>query len=235
MIDFHSHFLPKIDDGSQSRETSLEMLEASVAYGVDTMVATPHFYVSSNSANNFVKQRAEAFEAVVRKAEHKNIRIPQIILGAEVYFFRGISHYEEIEKLCIENTELMLLEMPFERWNDRIIEEVSAIKDDVGITPVIAHIERYIPFQKGTDYIEKLISLGFPIQMNAEYVNAFLTRGKAINMIIDGIVGVLGSDCHNMDKRRPNLGTCMHYIEKKCGAGAVEAINDYSRKLLGLD
>ncbi|MCD8379114.1 MAG: histidinol-phosphatase, partial [Lachnospiraceae bacterium] len=46
MIDFHSHFLPGLDDGSKSVEESLEMLALSWESGVDRIVATPHFYAS---------------------------------------------------------------------------------------------------------------------------------------------------------------------------------------------
>ncbi|MCC8048646.1 MAG: hypothetical protein LIO52_06065, partial [Oscillospiraceae bacterium] len=36
MIDFHSHILPKMDDGSRSVEESLELLCESARQGVDT-------------------------------------------------------------------------------------------------------------------------------------------------------------------------------------------------------
>ena len=44
VIDFHSHVLPGIDDGSRNIETSIEMLRLSRNAGVDRMIATPHFY-----------------------------------------------------------------------------------------------------------------------------------------------------------------------------------------------
>ena len=44
VIDFHSHILPGIDDGSRNVETSIGMLRMCKEHGVDTMIATPHFY-----------------------------------------------------------------------------------------------------------------------------------------------------------------------------------------------
>ena len=41
MIDFHSHILPGMDDGSKSTQESLEMLDMLRAQGVDTVAATP--------------------------------------------------------------------------------------------------------------------------------------------------------------------------------------------------
>ena len=46
MIDFLTHLLPQMDDGSKSVEESHEMLAALAAQGVDTVVASPNFYAN---------------------------------------------------------------------------------------------------------------------------------------------------------------------------------------------
>ena len=46
MIDFHSHVLPGIDDGSDSVATSLAMLAEMKAQGIEAVFATPHFYAN---------------------------------------------------------------------------------------------------------------------------------------------------------------------------------------------
>ena len=223
-----------MDDGSKSCEMSLEMLKTSYDYGVETMVATPHFYIKQNSAEHFLERRSAAYDNLKKHISASGEKVPNIILGAEVYFFRGISHYEGLEGLKIENTDHMLLEMPFEQWNVRILNEVEAIREETGIIPVIAHLDRYLDYQRGTDNVERLIDMGFPIQMNSEFINGFFTRRKAIEMITDGTVSVLGSDCHNMDKRCPDLGKSLQIIEKKCGVDTVDKIYKKSKKILGL-
>ena len=90
---------------------------------------------------------------------------------------------------------------------------------------IIAHIERFIDFQKGTNYINELLSLGPLVQMNGEYINGFFTKSKALNMIREGKVQLLGSDCHNLDRRCPNLGKAFSTIEKKLGQDFVDKIN----------
>ena len=62
MIDFHSHILPAIDDGSQSVEESLEMLRALKAQGVDTVIATSHFYATHRSPESYLQRRKAAFD-----------------------------------------------------------------------------------------------------------------------------------------------------------------------------
>ncbi|MBQ8941521.1 MAG: capsular polysaccharide biosynthesis protein [Firmicutes bacterium] len=234
MIDFHSHILPKIDDGSKSCDMSLEMLKTSYDYGIRTMVATPHFYISQNEAEQFCKRRAGSYEALSKRIAEADTPLPDIILGAEVYYFRGISKYPKLDMLKIGGTDHILLEMPFERWNDKMLNEIAEIKEEFGITPVMAHLDRYIDFQKGTDNIERLLAMDVYVQLNADAFEPFFGRGRYLNMVKDGVVSALGSDCHNTDSRRPNLDRCFSLITKKCGEQAVDNIMDRSKKLLGL-
>ena len=65
MIDFHSHFLPQIDDGSDSIETSLAMLRESWEQGVDLIFATPHFYADEVDPEYFLRRRNHAYERLM--------------------------------------------------------------------------------------------------------------------------------------------------------------------------
>lgn len=62
MIDFHSHILPGVDDGSKNVEMSLEMLRASAAQGVTDICLTPHFYAERNTPEKFLEKRRRAAE-----------------------------------------------------------------------------------------------------------------------------------------------------------------------------
>ena len=54
LIDFHTHILPRIDDGSGSSQESLELLALEKEQGVDRIVFTPHFYAGKDSVENFL-------------------------------------------------------------------------------------------------------------------------------------------------------------------------------------
>ena len=41
-VDYHSHLVPGVDDGAQSLEESLEMIDALVSLGYRGAVTTPH-------------------------------------------------------------------------------------------------------------------------------------------------------------------------------------------------
>lgn len=57
VIDFHSHVLPRIDDGSHSSEESLGMLQISASQGIDVMAATSHFYATEDRISSFLNRR----------------------------------------------------------------------------------------------------------------------------------------------------------------------------------
>lgn len=235
MIDFHSHILPKLDDGSKSSDMSVQMLSMSYGYGVTTMVATPHFYIHRNDVDNFLKARESSYRALRHKIEISGANdIPEIRLGAEVYYFQNLAALPDIEKLCIEGTSHLLLEMPFEKWTDKMIEQVEKLIYDRQITPIIAHLDRYLAWQKGTDAVETLISMGALIQLNGDYINGFLTKGNALKLIKNGTVSLLGSDCHNMGERAPNLGKSFNIIQKKLGQAPLDKIDRCGCKVLGL-
>lgn len=62
VIDFHSHILPGIDDGSKNVQMSLEMLGRASEQGVDVMLATSHFYASRHRIEDFLEKRQRAYE-----------------------------------------------------------------------------------------------------------------------------------------------------------------------------
>ena len=66
MIDFHTHILPRMDDGSRSVEESLEMLDSMRQQGVKTVFATPHFYANDESVDSFLERREASLKAMRR-------------------------------------------------------------------------------------------------------------------------------------------------------------------------
>ena len=121
IIDMHCHILPGVDDGAKDLETSLAMLEASRDQGVQCMVATPHFYATRDRVDAFLARREAAWEVLKSRMGSD---FPEVMLGAEVAFFQGISRAERLDALRIEGTSSMLLEMPFRPWSQGDVDEV---------------------------------------------------------------------------------------------------------------
>lgn len=208
MIDLHSHILPGIDDGSKSIQESLAMLRESARQGISHVAATPHFYPMENSPEQFLARRNAAAEKL-RRVWQPNF--PKLLLGAEIYFFEGISDTQEIEKLRLEGTQLLLVEMPFSPWTDRMISELMAVHERRNVKVVMAHIERYFRYQP-KDIWDNLLARGILMQCNAEFFISWKTRRKARRMLEEGKIHFLGSDSHNMSNRPPRLGEAMALI-----------------------
>jgi len=80
MLDFHAHILPRVDDGSQSVDESVQMLERMQAQGIGRVVATPHFYANDESVDAFLQRRSAAWEKIEGCLQNS----PEVLLGAEV-------------------------------------------------------------------------------------------------------------------------------------------------------
>lgn len=200
MIDFHTHILPDIDDGSRSVSESVEMLREEMRQGVDTVFLTPHYYAEENTPVSFLKKRYSAW----RKLEpHFWRKLPDIRLGAEVQYFEGICAVEDIQHLKIVGTDYLLLEMPFQHWSDRMVGDVLELNDRRGMQIVLAHIERYMAKQKPETW-EMLRKSGVLMQSNVSFFANWKTRRNAMSMLKEGEIHFLGSDCHNMQTRCPN-------------------------------
>ena len=99
MIDFHSHVLPHMDDGSKNMAESISLIEMQKQQGVNTVVATPHFHANDESVESFLDRRLKAC-IELRKQLPENA--PNIIMGAEVRYYEGISRLEGLKKLRVE-------------------------------------------------------------------------------------------------------------------------------------
>ncbi len=229
MIDFHTHILPGVDDGSQSLEQTEAMLKQAYSQGVRYMVATPHFYGDEMVPETFLATRQRAYDSLCKKAD-----TPELILGAEVAYFSNISCSEAIRDLQIGQTGLLLVEMPFGNWSERIVEDVCRLQDRQGLTPVLAHVERYRGRSQFPQFRDQLLAQGVLFQCNAEGLLKKSTRSWMLKQMKYGCVHFLGSDCHNLTSRAPNLGEAVALLQKKMGQDFLDEIWEFSAQALNL-
>lgn len=212
MIDFHSHILPEIDDGSASVEMSRDMLRMEQEQGVNAVIATPHFYPLLDTPENFLQRRQAAVEALGETP------IP-VVCGAEVAYFEGISYCEELSQLCIGQTRLLLLEMPIGPWNTRLVDEVVGLPATIGVVPVLAHIDRYR--SQVRKWGDELLSKGVLFQCNAAAFVRFGSRRWAMDQLVMDRIHFIGSDCHDITNRPPNMAAAAKVIRDKIGGHPV--------------
>ena len=233
MIDFHTHILPGIDDGSKDIAMTEEMLRREAAMGVTKVYATPHFYAYKSGVDGFLEKREKSLCEVKALLEHTE-NLPEVAVGAEVYSFRGIGKEDATPRLCIDDTDVLLLEMPFKQWEEEVYRDVRELVFRRKLRVVLAHVERYTGFQKDRSVWDEVMGLPVTIQMNAESFLKFgMKRRFCMNLLRqeEGRV-IIGSDCHNLSSRAPNLADAIGYIEKKAGADMIKSIEETEKKLL---
>lgn len=230
ILDIHTHILPGMDDGSKGLKQSVTMLRQETAQGVDAVVMTPHFYADRESPERFMQRRLVS-ENRLKNVMGDKTGIPELRVGAEVAFFDGICRTEAIELLCISGTNAMLIEMPFCKWNKRMIGELEELRYLRRIQPVLAHVERYMQFQS-SDAIGQLCDLGMWIQVNTSFILRWQTSMRALSMIKQKSIHFIGSDCHNMQHRAPDMGEAMDKIKRKLGTQSMTYLSRNAERLL---
>lgn len=232
IVDFHSHILPEMDDGSKSLDESLAMIEESVRQQVCCILLTPHFYPTNEDPEKFLNRRLKS-SRMLRDA--MNSKYPLLAEGAEIQYFEGITTMQELPLFRIGNSKLLLIEMPFMRWTERMIEDILEINYRDGYQVVIAHIERYLREQK-KETLDLLRDCHVMIQSNASFFTGKFTRRRALKMLEDGYIDFIGSDCHNSTTRAQCIGDAAAVIEDNYGSDdvirrmSVRALNHIYRK-----
>lgn len=228
MIDWHSHLLPEIDDGSKSVEESLSILDVLTQQGVDTVIATPHFYANDESVESFLSRREKSFSKLLSE---RKTDTPKILLGAEVKYYQGISRLAELTKLCVDNKKILLLEMPMCKWTEYTIRELIELAGSSNVKIALAHIERYLKLQSKNVW-DRLYENGILMQVNSTFFTEFSTKRKAISLLNDGLIHFVGSDCHNLTTRRPHMDKAYEIIEKRFGREFVNQMNEFGYDML---
>lgn len=237
MIDFHTHILPGIDDGSRDIDMTEKMLRMEQAMGVSHIYATPHFYAHRRSVESFLERRNRAL-AKTRELLDKKPELPKVTAGAEVYYFTGIGRAKQLENLCIEGTDMLLLELPFTQWHRDIAEDIGELMDKRGLQIILAHLERYEIFQKDRYAWDRITNMSLTIQLNCEDIidsGSLFRRNPmhktCLELLADHHNIIIGSDCHNLTDRKPNLADARVILEKKAGSARLVQIDEYTEKL----
>jgi len=237
MTDIHTHILPGMDDGAAAVEESLDMLMAEKQQGVDVVVLTPHFYRDRETPRHFLKRREEASCALKRAIEllpeAKQAALPKTYLGAEVRWRDDMHEWIELPQLCLGETRNVLVELPFYPWNSQMLNRLYELEERTGVTPVIAHLERYLKSQRA-EHIRAIFSLGVPVQLSADVLLRIFGRGKAIELLRKGQAHLIASDCHNCSSRCPNLGKAISVVRNKLGAEYSDEIVRCADVLAGI-
>ena len=190
-IDFHSHILPRADHGSDSLETTLSQLSFAKSFGVEKIIATPHFYPHKHNVSDFLVRRNNAYNLLL---ENMPSDFPVVRLGAEVLICNGIERLEGLKDLCIHGTQTLLLELPFADFQPDYYRSTYKLCSD-GFNVILAHADRY-----PAENIKKMTDAGALIQLNASSLVKFFPAKHLFDWLDKELVVAIGSDIHMVDK-----------------------------------
>ncbi|MCA0985190.1 tyrosine protein phosphatase [Halobacillus yeomjeoni] len=233
MIDIHSHILPGVDDGAQSIEESIQMAEAAVRDGIDTIVASPHHKngVYNNYRNDILLQVAE----LNRHIETRNIPL-NVVPGQEVRLYgeliEGI-HSEEVLPINMESNYL-LVEFP----SNTVPRYASQLFYDLqmsGIRPIIAHPERNKKIIENPDVLYSLVKDGAYAQVTAGSVCG--NFGKKImkfshQLIEHNLAHLIASDAHNTTSRGFCMTEAYQEVRQSYGLDMVYMLSENAQDII---
>lgn len=231
MIDIHSHILPGIDDGSKSIEMTLDMLKRAEREGLENIVATPHFRrgcfeVTYNEVKDLVSK-------INKLLELEEIGV-KVHVGQEVYFSeRIIDDFEEGIIGTINDGKYMLLEFPMRKIPKEAADYMYELKLR-GVTPIIAHPERYSEVISNVEVLNDFIDEGCLFQINAGSIRGDFgkdVKKTAEKLIKSGVYAFIGSDAHNNMGRNTGILEESQEVFKKNNY-LEEVFLDNSKKLL---
>ncbi|MDG3132080.1 tyrosine protein phosphatase [Streptococcus suis] len=229
MIDIHSHIIFGVDDGPKTIEESLELIEEANRQGVRIIVATSH-------------RRKGMFETpekvILANFNHlKSVAqsiYPEVKLcyGGELYYSRDVMEKLENKKVpTINGSRYVLLEFSMNTtWKEiqKAVNEVILL----GLTPVIAHIERYDALAFQAKRVEVLIEKGCYTQVNSAHVlsiesvnNRTKTFNKRVQYFLEhDLVHCVASDMHNMTTRPIFMLEAYQFIVEQFGLNKAKKL-----------
>jgi protein-tyrosine phosphatase len=225
MVDLHTHILPGIDDGARSWHEALDMARAAADDGITAMVATPHWHrgVYENGRKRILFMTEKLNELLDRH------RIAlQVLPGAELRIHPVIPHGIRSGRLMTLNDgrRYALVEFPPEVLPQNLNAFFFELQD-LGVTPVIAHPERYPEVMRRPEHLTDWIRRGVILQITAQGLLGGMGKDIqrfTIHMLENGLAHVIASDSHGLRNRPPKLLEAFRFASEIVGEEAAREL-----------
>lgn len=228
-FDIHSHILPGVDDGAQDLEESLKLLKMMKKSGISNVIATSHFYPEEVNYDVYLEVTRESFKELEKATNGKGL--PKIYYGCEMLYYRGIGNSEVLNGLCLNGSKYLLLELTDFDINDYLFEDIINLKTKQGITPIIAHVERYYKAKNFKKLLKFLEKNNVPVQINAASVMIKPLRKTLKEIFSMGLFCVIATDTHSSEERPPLMSEAYVYIRDNFSPQLREKLARNSKKL----
>ena len=239
MADMHCHIVPYVDDGASDLDEAKRIIIEEYEQGVRLIVMTVHFrYGSFDTPASKVKKHFETLlkwldttdmtdlDIYVTREYYCDERLALLLdgyaKGRDEVIYEDISYVPEEEILPFGGHRCILLEFSAGKKQKRAFEVFTALALRAGLTPIIAHAERYPMIQEDHEHelLRYLRSSGAYIQVNGDaLLGKDMKRAceTARNLVKADIADIVSSDSHGIQQRTPNLKKSRSFLITKFG------------------
>lgn len=229
IIDVHAHLLPGADDGASDWEEAGWMLNCAYEQGIRAVIATPHYSHGQETDRLRRKARRLAGEAGKIAPDFK------VYLGQEILYFDSmVERLKEGHALTLAGSRYVLVEFMPRAPYGRIYQGIRKLML-AGYHPVVAHVERYDALRVDGQ-IEELAGTGCMMQMNYKSLLGGIFDRNARwcrRQVLEGRVGLLGTDAHHRDHRTPEIAASLRWLESHAGGRLAAMTRDHAWDIIG--
>jgi protein-tyrosine phosphatase len=197
-VDFHSHFLPGLDDGCATLEDSISLLKIMESYGYKKLIMSPH--VMGDFYKNTPEMIDEKLQLVKEEASRQDIHLT-LEASAEYYLDEWFGDKIKNKTLVPFAGNHILFEISYMNEPRNLYETIFNLQVS-GYKPILAHPERYKFFHDRFDQYEKLVENNCMLQVNLLSLIGYYGYAEkkiADKFIEKKMVHFVSSDAHRLN------------------------------------
>lgn len=197
-VDMHSHLIPGVDDGAETIEDSLLLIQELKKAGFKKLIATPH--IMGDYYKNEPGPLKEKLEILQEEVANKGLDV-EIGLAAEYYLDEWfLEKLEKPDEMLSFGDNYLLVETSYLNEPRQLHEIIFQIRT-AGFKPVMAHPERYTYLYDSFDNFRKLQDMGTYFQLNTNSLSGYYSKPSKIyaeKLIENQMIHFAGTDCHGI-------------------------------------
>jgi protein-tyrosine phosphatase len=235
MLDLHCHILPGVDDGAASLDEALALARFCVQDGITHVVATPHCHRHCRLLRrDILPHVADLNEALARGG------VPLVVLpGSEIQVTDSAAYRRDFEAglYCHlgDGGAFTLLEFNWhaENYPDDAAGLIEWLRMQ-GMTPILAHPERYRFFAEDPPRLAALVAAGAWLQITVDSLLG--NHGRHPRALGEELLrtypdAVLATDAHNL-RRCSGLSAGFAWVEQHLGVARADDLRARANQVL---
>jgi len=207
VYDIHCHLIPGVDDGADSFEETMEMLDLAASGHTYGIICTPHCNIENYCMNLWNADFEQKIKRIREESKKRGIEI-EVYPGQEVFLDGDFTErLKKGELITLNGSEYLLAELPWDEKPFMVFRKIAMLIAN-GYRPIIAHPERYEFIIEQEDAAIQLKELGCLLQINKGSLKGSFGSAAAETahrLLENRVADFVASDAHSPYRRTPYL------------------------------